>query len=123
MGDKWLRAAAVGLCFLGPPAAFGAQWAPTARLDAYAGELIFDDRPSFSGLADWLFLPALKPSESDSLLPTFTGQYRKIREVHQIASGGSLSSQTLDNAFLFRWVHALDDKWSLKPDFSYKNEL
>ncbi len=96
------------------------------KIDGAAGRLFFHDytgeNDTTTGDADWLLADGLKLSDSDTLLPSFNGAYTHSSQVNQIGGGGTLVTQTLDNAASLRWIHSFG-AWSLKPNISYKSEL
>lgn len=104
--------------------ACSAEWVPVAKLDLLGGQFFFEDQnTSFSGNADWLLSPGVRLSDRDLLVPTFSGQYRRTREVRELLGGGFLTQEQLDNMAAVKWVHAFDQSWAVKPNVSFKNEL
>lgn len=112
------------LCVRFCATASAAEFIPAARLDLLGGQFFFQgDNTSFNANADWSFTPGVKLTDRDLLIPIFTGQYRRTREVQELIGGGFLTQETLDNTAGLRWVRLLDRRWNLKSTLSYKNEL
>lgn len=122
MRTRTALATAVALSCAASAAAL--SWVPVAKIDALGGQFYFQgENTSFSGNANWLFSPGVKLDDRNALIPLFSGQYRRTREVQELIGGGFLTQETLDNTVAVKWVHLLSQDWNVKPSLSYKNQM
>jgi hypothetical protein len=119
------RASAAVLFLLCAPA--GAETIAEGRVGAQGGELFLRDRQgrntSWGWTSDWLGLAGATIGASDGVSAALSGQYLRRTQLTQIGGGGELTTQTLDNTLVARWLHAFDDTWTLKPSASVSNEM
>ncbi len=108
--------------FLGAAPARALEWIPIAGITALGGLHSFrGDRGSLSGNVDAVFSPALRLSQSWSLLPSVRSGYEGTRRVADILGAGTLAQETMEHKAGVRAVWASpSSRWRLKPGFSYK---
>lgn len=116
---------ALATCLLAAaPPARAADFVPLLKLDALGGQFFFEgENTSFSGNADWVAGVGAKLSERDMLVASWSGQYRRTREVEELVGGGFLTQESLENTASLKYVRALSEDWALKPSVSYKSTL
>ena len=118
-----LLALLLALLLAGAPAG-AVEVVPLLKLDLLGGQFFFQEaNTSFSANSNFLFSPALKFSEKDSLVPTISNQYRRTREVRELIGGGFLTQESVDTLVGLKYIRQLDERWALKPNVSYKNEM
>jgi hypothetical protein len=106
------------------------EHAPLLRLDASGGQIFFKTPSGYSrtikgtatGSLNWLFADGVALGESDTVIPSVSGQYLRRNQVNHIGGGGTLVTETLDNNAGLRWIHAAGS-WSFKPTLAYKGQL
>lgn len=120
-----MRRGIVFLWFFAPAvAAEAAEFIPVIRLDFYGGQIFFQTQaPSIAASGDWLFSPAVRLSDRDTLIPSLSGAYRRTREVKEYIGGGFIVDETVDNMAALKWVHHVDEAYAVKPSASYKSQL
>lgn len=97
---------------------------PILKFDALGGQFFYEgDNTSFSGNGNLVFSPGVKFSDKNMLVPTLVSQYRRTREVRDLIGGGFLTQESLDTAVTVKWIHQFGERWAVKPNVSYKNEL
>lgn len=114
----------VGAFLLAPDQARAAELIPIVKLDLLGGQFFFEnENTSFGGNSNWLLSPGIRLSDQDILVPTLSGRYRRTREVRELIGGGFLTQESLDNLVSVKYIRILGERWSVKPNVSFKNEL
>ena len=110
------------LLLLGAVAARALEWIPIAGVTALGGLHSFrGDRGSVSGNVDAVFSPALRLSESWSLLPSVRSGYEGTRRVADVLGTATPAQEIMEHKAGVRGVWASpSSRWRIKPGFSYK---
>jgi hypothetical protein len=95
---------------------------PIAGIQALGGVNFFQgDRGSVSGNADAVFAPAVRVSDSWSLLPSVRSTYEGTRRVADILGTATPAQESMEHKVALRAVWAdPESRWRLKPGISYK---
>jgi len=116
-------AASLLLCS-SPSPAQSSPWRLQGDIDLMAGQYFFNGSAgSINGYmsAD---LQLMRPQSSDSGF-YFTGRsaYTGFKQVNELAGGGTLFQQSLDNVVGAKWIKRFDGGYSLKPRLGVHSQL
>lgn len=116
------RALALLLALWAAAPAGAVEFTPIGGLQALGGAHFFrGDRGSLSGNADAVFSPAVRWSESWSLLPYARSTYEGTRRVHDALGTATPAQERMEHKAALRAVWSDPaSRWRLKPGASYK---
>lgn len=115
------------ISFLSPISVFAeVQWAPFLNLELYGGQSTFsgdNDSPVSGPNGSLVFVPGMRIGERFSLLPSFSADYRKTRDVQELAGGGFLTQQQHSRGGSLKGIYAFTPAWKGKLYGSYRQQL
>src|SRR5262245_53860054 len=68
------------------------------------------------------FIPALKYSDSFSLIPNIDTMYQGILSAQELAGGNTLFQDSWDSGLGLKAVHTLSENWKLKERMGIRNK-
>ncbi len=103
------------------PAEAAREFIPVISGMFSTGQWYFDgDRSSLGGNVNLTVVPALRFTNSFSLIPTVETSYRGTRSAEELAGGSTLFQDTWENAVGIKAVHALGEKWKIRERAGYR---
>jgi hypothetical protein len=101
-----------------------ADWKLQGNLDLMVGQYFFNSSAGAVngyGNADVQLLRNLSPEAGFYIDARST--YNGFKQVDELAGGGTLFQQSIDNSLEAKWVQRFEDGYSLKPRIAVKDEL
>lgn len=113
------------LLFLGAPAAAAAQgWQLLGDADLFVGQYFFQKNAgAVNGYTDVNLQQARSFSSDSGFFINERSVYTGFKQVNELAGGGTLFQQSLDNSAGFKWIKRFEGGYSLKPRVGLRNEL
>lgn len=88
------------------------------------GQTFFEgDAGSFGGLAGLSGGLAWNFSQRNGLALDYKGNYQGFKQVNELAGGGTLFQQSIDQRATFKYLRRFEGGWNFKPRLSWTNEL
>ncbi len=99
----------------------GTTYIPVVNGLFSTGQWYFDGNKSdLAGNLALTFVPAVRFSNSFSVLPTLQTNYRGTRSAEELAGGNTFFHDTWENGVNVKGVHNLNDNWSFKENAGYR---
>lgn len=99
------------------------RWTPIFDGQMLLGQVFQDGKvSSWQGNANAQFTPAIKFSESVSLLPTYAASYQGTKSATELAGGSQLFQDSQSHLLNFKGIYR-NGNWKLKPVLSYRWEF
>jgi hypothetical protein len=121
------RAVKAGLPFLSLLLVLPAQareWKFMGKMDLMVGQYFFQNSAgSVSGYADADLQLARSISPQSGFFMTARSVYTGFKQVNELAGGGTLFQQSIDNSFGGKWIRRFEGGYSLKPRFGVRSQL
>jgi len=94
------------------------------KLDLYGGQYFFENQSgAFNGYGIFDAQLAKSYSSSSGFFISARSAYTGFKQVNELAGGGTLFQQSLDNSLGFKWIKRYEGGYSLKPRVGIKNQL
>ena len=94
------------------------------KLDLFGGRYFFEGQSgAFNGYGVFDAQLAKSYSSSSGFFISARSAYTGFKQVNELAGGGPLFQQSLDNALGFKWIKRYEGGYSLKPRAGIKNQL
>lgn len=94
------------------------------KMDLMVGQYFFEKSAgSVSGYANADVQLARSLSSQSGFFLTAKSVYTGFKQVNELAGGGTLFQQSLDNAVGGKWIRRYEGGYSLKPRFGVRNQL
>ncbi|MFH1618502.1 MAG: hypothetical protein ABIG11_01200 [bacterium] len=101
-----------------------AGWELMGRADLFAGQYFFEKSAgSVNGYGDLDLQLARSFSSSSGLFISERSIYTGFKQVNELAGGGTLFQQSLDNSLGGKWIRRYEGGYSLKPRAGVKSQL
>lgn len=109
---------------LARPAAAEGGWKLLGQVDLVGGQYFFQNSAgSANGYADADLQLARSLSSRSGFYLTGRSVYTGFKQVNELAGGGTLFQQSIDNGLGFKWIQRYEGGWSLKPRVGARNQL
>lgn len=100
------------------------SWKLMGRADLMAGQYFFQKTAgSVNGYTDVDLQVARSISSKSGFYVSGRSMYTGFKQVNELAGGGTLFQQSMDNSLGFKWMERFADGWSLKPRAGVRNQL
>lgn len=108
-----------------------AQFVPVGNLHISGGQNLYNDKDrkgvwkpdSVGSELSFLVSPSIVLESGNKIIPTYSGSYRNVRLVEEIAGGGFLTSEVANFFAGLKYTRKLGPSpWTLKPFVSFKLE-
>lgn len=112
------------MCLWARPAAGARNWKLMGRLDLMAGQYYFQGNAgALNGFTDVDLQLARSLSPSSGFYVSGRSIYTGFKQVNELAGGGTLFQQSLDNSLGFKWIRRFEGGYSLKPRVGVRQQL
>lgn len=103
----------------------GAQdWKVMGSASAFAGQYFFQKSAgAVNGYGDLNLQLARSLSTRSGFFISERSVYTGFKQVNELAGGGTLFQQSLDNSLGFKWMQRFDGGWSVKPRVGVRSQL
>lgn len=122
-----LLASALALVLLllsGASARAESPWKLTGGAQLFLGQYYYQHSAgSLNGYADVNLQAARSFSTGSGLYFSGRSTYSGFKQVNELAGGGTLFQQSLDNALGVKWIRRFEDGYSLKPRLGLRSQL
>ena len=107
------------------PCIAGAKGVETSgKLDLFGGQYFFENQSgAFNGYGSFDAQLAKSYSSSSGFFVSARSAYTGFKQVNELAGGGTLFQQSLDDSFGAKWIKRYEGGFSLKPRVGIKNQL
>ena len=94
------------------------------KLDLFGGQYFFENQSgAFNGYGSLDAQLAKSYSASSGFYISARSVYTGFKQVNELAGGGTLFQQSLDDSLGFKWIKRYEGGYSLKPRIGAKNQL
>ncbi|MCM2266861.1 MAG: hypothetical protein NDI60_03700 [Elusimicrobiales bacterium] len=112
------------LLLLAPAAADAGNYKLMGKLDLFGGQYFFGGQSgAFNGYGVLDAQLARSYSPSAGFFASLRSVYTGFKQVNELAGGGTLFQQSLDNSLGFKLIRRYEGGYSLKPRAAVKNQL
>ncbi len=107
------------------PACAGAKgFELQGKLDLFGGQYFFQNQNgAFNGYGVLDAQLAKSQSSSSGYFISLRSMYTGFKQVNELAGGGTLFQQSLDNSLGFKWIRRYEGGYSFKPRVGIKSQL
>lgn len=99
------------------------EFYPLANVSVFGGQFNYNGAPvAAGGNLSASFIPAIKLSDSLSLLPSYYGEYRGTKDVTELVGGDHLYQQGQNHTVALKLIYKLDEELKFKLKTSYRLE-
>ncbi len=101
-----------------------ATWSFLGDANLFLGQYYFDrSAGSLNGFTDLNFQQSKSFSPSSGFFISERSIYSGFKQVNELAGGGTLFQQSLDNSIGVKYIHRFEGGYSLKPRIGVRNQL
>ena len=119
-----MKKAILSILFLLPSYAGAKGFELQGKLDLFGGQYFFQNQSgAFNGYGIFDAQLAKSQSSSSGYFLSARSVYTGFKQVNELAGGGTLFQQSLDNSLGFKWIRRYEGGYSFKPRVGIKNQL
>lgn len=112
------------LTAVGQESVAASRWKLLGKLDLMVGQYFFEKNAgAISGYSDVDLQLARSISPESGFFIAGRSVYTGFKQVNELAGGGTLFQQSLDNSFGGKWIRRYEGGYSLKPRLGLRSQL